>query len=119
VCDFFRIRRKSNVTAKLKNFSLSIVDSLKKINISKIDFYTFAFLSLFLFVGDRNNTFVPVGLFGIHEILKRKYLKGSLYIVAGNIILILSPYLIGQILFMGYSLFAMIDLFRQRKNFNK
>lgn len=90
---------KSKFTSKINNFWLHIIDSFRTRNISKIDFYMFAFLSLFIFARDRDNSCIPLCLFGIHEILNRKYLKGFLYIVEGNIILILSPYVIGQILF--------------------
>lgn len=110
---------KSKLTSKIKNFWLSIVDSSRKRNISKIEFYTFAVLTLFIFLGDENKSFVPIGLFGIHEILNRKYFKGFLYIIIGNIILIFKQYMIGPILIVGYILVALIDLLCQLNNFDK
>jgi len=111
--------KSESVKYKIKDFAQTIIQSFKQRDISKHDYFLFGILSLFMFTGDPYQYLTPVGLFGIHEILNRKYFKGSIYIVVGNIILLMKSTLLGQILFTVYTLIAVIDLIIQFFKFKK
>jgi len=111
--------KSGSLKSKTKDFVQTIIQSFKQRDMSKHDYFLFGILSLFMFTGDPYQYFTPVALFGIHEILNRKYIKGSTYIVVGNIILFMQSTLLGEILFMLYTLIAVIDLIIQFFKFKK
>lgn len=96
---------------KFKSFFYELSSSFKNNNLSILDYYLFAFWGLFIFTG-YNNNFTPVGLFGIHEVLNKKKIKGIIYIITGNLCLFMKykfPFL-GSITYILYTLVAFIDL---------
>lgn len=95
---------------KLKSFFTTLLYSFKEYNIDRMSYYGIALLLLVFFMGGPNNLIEPVGLFGLHEIVRRKYTKGVFYILSANIILVFSTSLIGQLLYLLYLLIATIDL---------
>lgn len=99
---------------KIRALFLELRNSIKNYKLSRLDYYAFAFLGLFIFAGGNGNI-PPIGIFGVHEICNKKVLKGILYIISGNISLFLQykyP-LIGSITFVIYTLVAFIDLLVQ------
>lgn len=104
---------------KIIDFVKTIIQSFKQRDMNKHDYFLFGIISLFMFTGDPYEYFTPVALFGIHEILNRKYIKGSIYIIVGNIILFTQSTLLGDILFTVYTLIAIIDLTIQFFKFKK
>ncbi len=99
---------------KIKGLFHELKSSIRMYKLSKLEYYVGAFVGLFIFIGGNGN-FTPFCIFGIHEILNKKILKGVLYIILGNISLILQCILPfwGSISFTVYILVASVDLFVQ------
>lgn len=105
---------------KIKGFLGTITQSFKQRNVSRYDYFLYGILGLLTFTGDYSGVFKPLlSLFGIHEILNRRYMKGSIYIALGNIILLMQSTLYGQILFTLFSLIGFADLIIKTFKFNK
>ena len=99
---------------KIKGHVCELKESICMYRISTLDFYAFAFLGLFIFIGG-NGYITPFCIFGIHEILNKKAKKGILYIIFGNIFLVLQyiqPFW-ASILILLYIAVALIDLLIQ------
>lgn len=103
---------------KVKALCCGILDSCKNYKLGVSDYYVFACLGLLLFVGIKDY-FTPIGIFGFHEVINKKYAKGVLYIVFGNLCLILqhSFQILGNIVFIIYILVALLDMFFHCKRF--
>ena len=58
-----------------------------------------------------DNYFVPVGVFGIHEILREKYAKGLIYITSVNVLLVMQSKIPvwGEVACLVFVLIAIID----------
>ncbi|MEC1305436.1 hypothetical protein [Lysinibacillus capsici] len=98
-------------SSKFKSFFNTILFAFKNYNMTKMDYLVFSILSLFAFVGDPNGFLTPVvAIFGIQDIMRKKYIKGACYIISGTIILMLDYSLLGEVLILLYSLIAMIDI---------
>ena len=97
-----------------------MVDSYKNYELSARDYYCLAFLELFIFVGIKEY-FIPVGIFGLHEIINKKRLKGLIYIILGNFCLLLQHkfQVLGDIALIVYTLLALIDMFIHFVNIRK
>lgn len=96
---------------KFKALMNGLVSSYKDYKLSVRDYYCLAFLELFIFTG-MNRYFNPVGIFGLHEIINKKKLKGFIYIILGNFCLFLQYkfQIWGDIACLVYTLFAFIDM---------
>lgn len=105
---------------KVRSFFSELKSSFINYNINTFDYYMIAILALFIFTGGNNN-FYPVGIFGIHEILNKKRVKGIIYIILGNISIFINSRnpLIGSFTFMLYTLIALVDLLIQFVRFRK
>lgn len=105
---------------KFKALLRNLEDSKKNFSLTIIDYYTFAFMGLFITNGF-NDYFIPVGVFGIHEILNKKVWKGITYIVLANTCLILEYYLPvwGGLALLIYTTVAFIDLIRHYIKYKK
>lgn len=109
-----------NIVNKTKEFFGTIIQSFKERNVNRSDYFLYGILGLLTFTGDYSGIFKPLlSLFGIHEILNRRYMKGSIYIVIGNIILLMQSTLYGQILFTLFSLLGFTDLIIKTFKFKK
>lgn len=99
---------------KIRALFHDLRDSLKNYKPNKLEYYTFAFLELFILMGGYGNI-IPVGIFGFHEICNRKITKGLIYILFANISLFLRHKypIIGSIAFIIYVFVALIDLLLQ------
>lgn len=96
---------------KFKALISGLIDSYRNYDLSTRDYYCFAFLELFIFVG-MEGYFMPVGIFGLHEIINKKRLKGFIYIIWGNFCLFLQYkfQIWGDIACIVYTFFAFIDM---------
>lgn len=98
-------------TSKFKTFFNTILLAFKNYNMTKMEYLLFSIVSLFVFVGDPNGFFTPIiAIFGIQDIMRKKYIMGACYIISGTIILALDYSLIGEVLILLYSLIAMVDI---------
>ena len=97
------------------SFFSDIKKSLTK-ELSKTQYFGLFFISLFIFMG-YNNYFPQVCLFGIHDFLNKKKIKGILYIILGNICLFIQHKypVVGVIPETLYLLLVFIDLLLQFK----
>lgn len=105
---------------KFKALINGLVSSYKDYELSTRDYYCLAFLELFIFTG-MNRYFNPVGIFGLHEIINKKKLKGLIYIILGNFCLFLQHkfQVLGDIAFIVYTLLALIDILIHFANIRK
>lgn len=105
---------------KVKALINGLVCSYKNYELSVRDYYSLAFLELFIFVGMKEY-FIPVGIFGLHEIINRKRLKGFIFIILGNFCLFLQHkfQVWGDIAFIVYTLLAFIDMLIHFVNIRK
>ncbi len=111
---------------KIRTFFVELKSSFKTYQINILDYYMLAFLALFIFSGANNNV-APIGIFGIHEILNKKNIKGIIYIILGNLCIFLNfkTLFIGYIFYVLYTLVALVDLFfqfliyRKKRNLDK
>lgn len=96
---------------KIKGFLSELVLVMKNSELKLTEYYMLAFMELFVFCGG-NGYIPPFGIFGFHELINKKVLKGVLYIISGNICLFLMSKLplIGQIVFVVYTLTAIADM---------
>lgn len=106
---------------KVKHLICGLLDIIKKYSLSPNECLYFGIISLFLFTG-YNDYFTPICIFGFHEIINKKKIKGILYIVLGNFVLFLQykyP-LYSSTLHTIYMVIAFIDLliqfFKLKKN---
>lgn len=111
---------KNSIKDKFKALINGLVDSYKNYELSARDYYCLAFLELFIFVGIKEY-FIPVGIFGLHEIINKKRLKGLIYIILGNFCLLLQHkfQVLGDIALIVYTLLALIDMFIHFVNIRK
>lgn len=105
---------------KFKALVNGLVSSYKDCELSVRDYYCLAFLELFIFTG-MNGYFISVRIFGLHEIINKKRLKGLIYIILGNFSLFLQHkfQVLGDIAFMVYTLLALIDMLIHYVNIRK
>lgn len=99
---------------KVKGLISELKTSFVNYKMSKCDYYSFAFLELFIFTGGGGN-FTPFGIFGLHEVINKRFYKCATYIVLANISLILQwkyPF-VGSITCSIYTYVAFIDLLAQ------
>ena len=87
---------------KIRTFFVELKSSFKTYQINILDYYMLAFLALFIFSGANNNV-APIGIFGIHEILNKKNIKGIIYIILGNLCIFLNY----KTLFIGYIFYVL------------
>lgn len=101
---------KKGFLAKIKVLGKSLVESYKCYNMTELDYFCIAFLTLFVFIG--KEYFTPIGIFGLHEIMNKRKYKGILWIIVGNLCLYLRHHwmLWGEIIFLIYVYVALIDL---------
>lgn len=102
---------KSGIKNKIKSLFCGLMDSWKSYHLSNIDYYMFAFLEIFIFIG-MTNYFAPKGIFGLHEIMNKKYLKGILFIFFGNVCLFLKDKIneYGDVIILAYVFAALLDI---------
>lgn len=105
---------------KIKKLFGTIIQSFKERSVNRYEYFLYGILGLLTFTGDYSGIFKPLlSLFGTHEILNRRYTTGIIYIVTGNIILLMQSTLYGQILFTLFSLIGFADLIIKTFKFKK
>lgn len=96
---------------KIKLLIRGLKNTFKEHKLATLDYYMLAFLELFIFVG-ANGYLVPVGIFGLHEIVNKRVLKGIIFILVGNACLFLQykiPFW-GEVVFVVYIVVALVDM---------
>lgn len=96
---------------KIKLLIIGLKNTFKEHKLSTSDYYMLAFLELFIFTGAKGYI-APAGIFGLHEIVNKRVLKGIIFIMLGNACLFLQykiPFW-GEVAFVVYTVVAIVDM---------